>query len=127
MLHFVYTDNTQMSQHKNHPREVITVATKTQVAPASDSQAQRALFQTLVKTYPIRYHRSDTPPKPRFADNEEGQKHLALLWRQKVLRIIEKNASKAGVPFSVEKVITQNPYDYLIFEKVLMYTLQNRC
>lgn len=110
------------------------MAKKKEAAPASDPQAQQALFKKLVnmnctrnKTYPIRYHRSDTPPKPRFADNKERQKHLELLRRQKVLRIIEKNASKAGVPFSVEKVITQNPYDYLIFEKVLMYTLQNRC
>lgn len=81
----------------------------------------------MVAANSIRYHRSDTPPKPRFADKEERQRHMAKLWRQKVFRLIEKNASMAGVPFSAEKVITQNPYDYLIFEKVLMHTLQNRC
>ena len=86
--------------HKIQPREVMRVAAKTKVAPASDPQAQRALFQKLVnmnctstRTYPIRYHRSDTPPKPRFADNEERQRHLAKLWRQRFLRLIPETVN----------------------------------
>lgn len=106
---------------------------KKQVALALGPQEQRALFRKLVntnfkskKTYYLRYQESPPAVKPRFASETERQQHAEMIRRRMFLRLVEKNALEAGVPFSAEKVITQSPYDYLIFEKLLVYARHNR-